>query len=206
MSVGHQVTGRLPALDVAGGNRPGGAGQVAFAGQEFLIDRRAEDGEQPAPLLDLRELLDGHRAGQEEVLRLRAQALDHVLLGGVVIVPGRDGVAVHVQRGEELEHVLEFRDIGFLVDGGVGRDLVAENLRHADGLDAFLEDTFALDDQIVGEFQPVHVDIPVHPLAGADDGLGLRCSVGPANGLGLLLRDQACRRARRWSFCSMSGE
>ncbi len=57
MAVGHQVTGRFPAFDVAGGNRPGGAGQLAFAGEKLLVNRRAEDGEPLAPLLDLRELL-----------------------------------------------------------------------------------------------------------------------------------------------------
>ena len=57
MAVGHQVAGRLPALDVARGDGPGGAGQLAFAGQEFLVNRRAEDGEALAPFLDLRELL-----------------------------------------------------------------------------------------------------------------------------------------------------
>ena len=57
VAVGHQVTGRFPALDVARGNGPGGAGQLAFAGQELLIDRRAKDGKALAPFLDLGELL-----------------------------------------------------------------------------------------------------------------------------------------------------
>ena len=57
MAVGHQVTGRFPASDVAGGNGPGGAGQLAFAREEFLVNRRAENGEPFAPFLDLRELL-----------------------------------------------------------------------------------------------------------------------------------------------------
>src|SRR5205823_1701743 len=43
MTVGHEVTGRLPAADVARGNGPGRAGQLPFAGQELLIDRRAEN-------------------------------------------------------------------------------------------------------------------------------------------------------------------
>ncbi len=45
VAVGHEVAGGLPALDVPGGNGPGRAGQFAFAGQKFLIDRRAENGE-----------------------------------------------------------------------------------------------------------------------------------------------------------------
>ncbi len=75
VAIGDEVTGRFPALDVAGGDGPGGAGQLALAGEEFLIDRRAEDGEATAPFLDSGELLDGHGAGEEEVLRLAAQAL-----------------------------------------------------------------------------------------------------------------------------------
>ena len=165
MAVGHQVTGRFPASDIAGRNRPGGAGQFAFAGEKFLVNRRAENGEALAPFLDLREFLARHLAREEEILRLFAQPLDHVLLGGVVIVAGRNRVAIHFERGEELEHLLDFLHVGFFINGGVGRDLVAEDLRHLDGFDAFLEDAFALDDQIVGVFEAVDMDVPIHPFA-----------------------------------------
>ena len=188
MAVGHQVAGGFPALDVAGGNGPGGAGQLAFAGEELLIDRRAEDGEALAPLLDFGEFLARHLAGEEEILRLLAEALDHVLLGGIVIVAGGDGVAVHFERGKELEHLLDLLDIGFLIDGRVGGDLVAENLGHADGLDAFLEHAFTLDDEVVGVFQAVHVNIPVQPFAGR---MGGRPSLlAFANGFGVFVGDQ----------------
>ena len=54
--------------------------------------------------------------------------------------------------------------VGLLVNGGVGRDLVAENLRHLNREDAFLEHALALDDQIMRVFQSVDVHVPVHPL------------------------------------------
>ena len=119
---------------------------------------------------------------------LLAQALDHVLLGGVVIVAGGNRVAVHPERGEELEHLLDFLHVGFLVDGGVGGHLEAEELGHVDGLDAFLEHAFALDDQVVGVFQAVHVDVPVHPLGGRDDRAAVVLAL--ADGLGVLVGDQ----------------
>src|SRR6266581_5654209 len=72
MAVGHQVARRFPAFDVVCRNRPGGAGQFAFAGEKFLIHRRAEDGELLAPLLNLGEFLPCHLAREEEVLRLFA--------------------------------------------------------------------------------------------------------------------------------------
>ena len=188
MTVGHQVTGRFPALDVAGGNGPGGAGQLAFAGQKLLIHWRAENGEALSPFLDFGELLDGHGAGEEEVLGLAAQALNHVLLGDVVIVARGNGVAVHVERGEELEHLLDLFDVGLLVHRGVGRHLEAQQLGHADGFDAFLEHPFALDDEVVRVFQAVHVDIPVEPLSGLDDGVAIVFAL--ADGLDILVRDE----------------
>ena len=93
-------------------------------------------------------------------------------------------MAIHFQRGEELEHLLDFLDLGFLIDGGVGGHLVAENFGHAHGCDAFLEDAFALDDQIVGVFQAVDVDVPVHPFGGPDDGAAVGFPF--ADGLGIL--------------------
>src|ERR1051326_9338291 len=53
MAVGHQIAGRLPSFDVAGGDGPGGAGQLAFAGEKFLVNWSAENGKPFAPLLDL---------------------------------------------------------------------------------------------------------------------------------------------------------
>src|SRR5262245_47181885 len=86
VAVGHQITRRFPALDVVGRNRPGGAGQLAFAGEKFLIHRSAEDRERLAPIQNPRELLPYHFAREEKILRLFAEALDHVLLRGVVFV------------------------------------------------------------------------------------------------------------------------
>src|SRR5689334_10352878 len=38
MAIGHHVAGRFPAFDIAGRNCPGGAGEFALAGQEFLVN------------------------------------------------------------------------------------------------------------------------------------------------------------------------
>ena len=67
--------------------------------------------------------------------------------------------------------LLEFLDIGFFVNGCVGRGLVPEHLRHLDGFHAFLEHALAFNNEIVREFQSVHMHIPIHPLAGLDHGL-----------------------------------
>src|SRR5687767_234156 len=45
MTVRHQVAGGFPAFDVARRDCPGGAGEFAFAGEKFLINGRAKNGE-----------------------------------------------------------------------------------------------------------------------------------------------------------------
>src|SRR5437667_5118937 len=80
MAVGHEVTGRFPAPNVARGNGPGGARQLALAGEKLLINRRAEDREPLAPFLNVLEFLPRHLAREEEVLRVAAKPLRHVLL------------------------------------------------------------------------------------------------------------------------------
>ena len=97
MAVGHQVAGGLPAPDVARGNGPGGAGQFPLARQKFLVNPRADDGEAVAPFLHVLEFFQGHLPCQEEILRLFAQALDHVLFRSVIFIARRDGVRVHFQ-------------------------------------------------------------------------------------------------------------
>jgi BirA family biotin operon repressor/biotin-[acetyl-CoA-carboxylase] ligase len=42
MRVSHQIARAFPAANVAGRNCPGGAAEIAFAGQEFEINRRPE--------------------------------------------------------------------------------------------------------------------------------------------------------------------
>ncbi len=188
MAVGHQVTRRLPTFDVAGGNGPGGAGEFAFPSQKLLVHRRAENGEALSPLLNLGELLPRHLAGEKEILGLAIEPLDHVLFGGVILVARRDSVAIDLERGEVFEHLLDFLDIGFLVNGGVGGHLVAENFRHPDRLDAFLENALALDDQIVGIFQAVDMHVPIHPLGGFDGRTLIRFTL--SDGLSILGSDQ----------------
>ena len=168
MPVGHQIAGAFPAANVARRNRPGRAGQVAFAGEKFEIDRRAEEGVTIHPLLNFLELLDRHFAGQEEIFRLQVEPFDHVLLGGVVFVTGRDGVTIHAEIGKIIEHLLDLLHVGFFVDGRVGRHLIAEHLRHLDRENAFLEDAFALHDQIVRPLEAIEVHVPVHPVGRTD--------------------------------------
>ena len=163
---------------------------LAFAGEKFLIHRRAENRECLAPVENLRELLPRHPAREEKILGLFAKARDHVLLRRVVFVAGRNRVAVHFKRTKELEHVLDFRHVGLLIDGRVGGDLVAENLRHLDRLNALLEHAFTLDNEVVREFQAVHVDVPIHPFRRADDHFAARRGIGLADGFGVLVGNQ----------------
>src|ERR1700704_2496595 len=90
-SVGHKIAWRFPSLHVAGWNRPGRAGQVSFAGEKLEIDWRSEKCVPVHPVIHLGELLHGRSPGKEEVLRLQIEPGNHVLLGRVVIVAGRDG-------------------------------------------------------------------------------------------------------------------
>ena len=64
------------------------------------------------------------------------------------------------------------------------------NFRHLDGLDTFLENAFAFNNQVVREFQTVHVDVPIHPLRRADDDFFLRRVIGFADGFGFLFGNQ----------------
>lgn len=168
MAVGHEIAGRFPAANIAGGNRPCGAGQLAFASEEFLVNRRPENGECFSPLEDIGEFDPGHFASEEELFGIFAEAFSHVFFGGIVIVAGGDGMAIDAEPGEILEHLFQFGDIGFLVNSRIGGDLVTENLGHFYGGDAFLEDTFALDDQVVGIFEAVDMDVPIDPPGGCN--------------------------------------
>src|SRR5437016_2114938 len=94
VTVGHEVAWSFPAFDVARRNRPRGASELALSSEEFLVNGCAENSEALAPFLDLRKLLARHHAGQEKILRLFAEPPDHVLLGRVIIVARRNGVAV----------------------------------------------------------------------------------------------------------------
>src|SRR5258706_7496239 len=60
MAISHQVTRRFPAFDIPSWDRPRGAGHLPFAGQKFLVHRRAKNRKPLAPLLDVLELLPRH--------------------------------------------------------------------------------------------------------------------------------------------------
>ena len=171
MRVGHQITRAFPTANVSGRNRPGRTGQVVMAGEKFEINRCAEEGVTLHPFLDLAELLDRHFAREEEIFRPQIQPLDHVLLGRVVLVAGRNSVAVHAEIGEIIEHLFDLFHISLLVDRRIGSDLIAQNLRHLDRENAFFENAFALDNQIVNPLEAIEVDIPIHPHARPNGGL-----------------------------------
>jgi len=52
-----------------------GAGQLTFAGEEFLVNGRAEQCESLTPLLDLGKLFARHGAREEEVFGLFPQGV-----------------------------------------------------------------------------------------------------------------------------------
>ncbi|MPN40631.1 hypothetical protein SDC9_188169 [bioreactor metagenome] len=143
--IGHQVTGGLPPANVAGRDGPGGAGQFTAACQKLLVNRGAENGELLTPLLDAREFLAGHRAGEEEILRLLAQAADHILLRSIIVITRGDRMPINIQPGEELEHPLNLFNVCLPVNSGVGGYLVAQHFGHLDGFHAFLKDTLPFD-------------------------------------------------------------
>ena len=65
--------------------------------------------------------------------------------------------------------MLDLVHIRFLVDGCVGRDLVAKALRHFDRENALLKYPLAFDDQIMRPLEPVEVHVPIHPVRRRDD-------------------------------------
>ena len=86
MTLGHHIARSLPPADVIGRHSPRTAGQLPFSGQKLQITRSPEDRKHLTPTLDVLELLAGHLTGEEELGWVFAQALDHVLLGSVVVV------------------------------------------------------------------------------------------------------------------------
>ena len=82
-------------------------------------------------------------------------------------------MTVRAEPGEKLEHLLDLPDVGLLVNRRVGGDLVAEDLGHPDRLNAFLEDAFALDNEVVRVLESVDVHVPIHPGGRSNHGLGL---------------------------------
>src|SRR5207253_6222629 len=75
VAVRHQVARAFPAPNVARGNSPGRAGEIAFAGKEFEIDRCAEKDVAVHPVVDLPEFLDRHLAGEKEIFRPQVETL-----------------------------------------------------------------------------------------------------------------------------------
>ena len=56
--------------------------------------------------------------------------------------------------------------VGLALDGGVGGHLKPKTFRLPDSGDAFAEDPFIFDDQLVYLSQAVQVDVQIHPLLG----------------------------------------
>ena len=120
-------------------------------------------------------------------------------------------MSVDSKIGEKIEHLLDFIDIGLLINCRVGRDLISETFCHLDREHAFFENAFTLDDEIVRPLETIEVDIPIHPPARADR--RLRCILRTfANFAGVFLGQQAGRdqffesslRRKRIASCSRS--
>ena len=79
-------------------------------------------------------------------------------------------MAIDSEIGEIIKHLLDLLHVGLLINRRVRRHLIAEDLRHLDREDAFLENTFSLDDQIVYSLKPIEMNVPIHPIAGRDRG------------------------------------
>ena len=105
--VGHEITRRFPAANVARRDGPGRARQVAFAGEKFKVNRRPKKRVAIHPLIHLRELFHSRAPSEEKILGLKIQPFDHVLLGGVVFVAGRDRVTVHAEVGKKIDFLLQ---------------------------------------------------------------------------------------------------
>ena len=98
-------------------------------------------------------------------------------------------MSIHSEPREVVKHLLQLVHVGFLVNGRIGGDLIAQNFRHADGGDAFLEDAFPFDNEVMGAFQAVEMHIPIHPARWGDAGsVGLARAVSDFGGL--IWRDQ----------------
>src|SRR5271157_6287505 len=81
-------------------------------------------------------------------------------------------MAIDAQRRQVIEQMLDFRDIGFTVYGGIRRNLVAENFSHAHGQDALLEDSLPFYDNVVGFLQSIQMHVPIHPSVRSNHRLG----------------------------------
>ena len=112
-----------------------------------------------------------------------------MILGRVIIIARRNSVTVQFEGGEKLKHGLDFLDLRLLINGRVGGDLVSKNLGHLDCFNGFLENSFALDNQIMSVFQAIDMDIPIHPLGGCDDRAVVAFAL--ANRFGVFLSYQA---------------
>ena len=187
--IGHEITRRFPAHQIPSWDGPGRAGQIAMTGEKFKVDGRPKKRVAIHPFFHARKFLDRRFASEKEILRLQIEPLHHVFLGRVIIVTRGYGVAVDAEIGQKIEHLLNLIHVGLFIYGRVGRDLIAKAFRHFNGKNAFLEDAFALNDQIVRPLESVEVHVPVHPFAWTDNAIA-DCGLRVADCGGVLFRKQ----------------
>jgi len=68
----------------------------------------------------------------------------------------------------EIKQVLDFRNIGFPINGCIRRHLEPQNFGHPHRQNALSKDPFALDDDVVGFLQAIQMNVPIHPGVWAD--------------------------------------
>ena len=90
----------------------------------------------------------------------------HCLVG----ICGRDHVAVHAQRFQEAEQLIDFVHVGFGKYRGIGANEESGFLCNPDPLDGLLEDPFALHRDIMGFLHPVQVNVEKEPVRGSEFG------------------------------------
>src|ERR1035437_7375694 len=158
VAVGDQIAGAFPALDVIGRVAPGGAGQVALALEELQVDGGLADGEALGQAIDVLEFFVDVVAGEE----------NFAIVDRAIAVCRRDLVAVHTERFEIKEQLLDFLHVGLFIDRGVGAHLEARRLGELDALDGFLKYALALHGDIVIFLHAIEMHVEVEALVGLE--------------------------------------
>src|SRR5678815_3769466 len=94
VAIRHEITRRLPAPNIARRNRPRAACELPLSSEKLEIERRAEDWKFCSPLFGPCEFLDRRVAREEKILRIDAEALNHVALCRIVLITGRDRMPI----------------------------------------------------------------------------------------------------------------
>src|SRR5207253_6806621 len=119
--------------------------QLAISAQEFQVNWRGSHSVFLEQLSGVVELGANIVAGQKDL----GSAFGIGFMDGGVAVGGGQHEAVHAQLRQECVKLVNFVDVGFLVDGGVRAHEEAGFLGRLDALDGGAEDTLPLHRQVV---------------------------------------------------------